>query len=137
MDFNLNYFSLLASAFAAMVIGFFWYSPRIFGGKWMAAAGITHERLEKGKSRMPYGIIGGFVCQIITGYMLIQFADAFFAVSISDALQVAFFAWLGFFAVPSLHAIFWEHKPVAYWAINAGYQLASFSAMALILVLWH
>lgn len=137
MDIPVNYFALFVAGFVAVGLGFLWYSPFVFGKKWVKASGMSAEKIAQGKKRMPLGIIGGFLCQLVIGYVLIQFAEAFLAVTASDALQLAFLAWLGFLAVPSLHAVFWEGKPVAYWAINVGYQLAVFGVMALILVLWR
>ncbi len=137
MDITVNYLSLLVASFAGMAIGMLWYSPLVFGKQWMAAAGMTPEKMASRKRRMPIAIIGGFLCQIITAYVLVYFASLFDVVTVSEALTLALWAWLGFTAVTSLHAVLWEGKPTAYWAINAGYQLAVFGAMTLILTLWR
>lgn len=137
MDIIINYVALFSAALVAVVIGVVWYSPLVFGRQWMAAAGMTSEKMEARKRRMPANIIGGFLSQIITAYVLVHFASLFDVVTISEALALAFWAWLGFTAVTSLHAVLWEGKPALYWAINSGYQLASFGAMTLILALWR
>ncbi|MES2134969.1 MAG: DUF1761 domain-containing protein [Patescibacteria group bacterium] len=137
MDITINYFSLFVAAFVAVGLGVVWYSPFVFGKQWMAASGVSPEKMEEGKKRMPLGIVGGFICQLVTAYVLVHFASLFGVVKISEALALAFWAWLGFSAATSLHAVFWEGKPAVYWAINAGYQLASFGAMSLILMLWR
>lgn len=137
MDVTINYFALFAAAFAGMLIGFVWYSPVVFGKQWMAASGVSAEKIEGRKKQMRVAVIGGFLCQIITAYVLAHFAAFFDVVTMSEALAFALWAWLGFTAVTSLHSVFWEGKPMSYWAINAGYQLAVFGAMTLILTLWR
>lgn len=135
-DIAINYLALFVAAFASMMLGFLWYLPGVFGKRWMAAAGISSEKMLAGKTRMPIAIIGGFVCQIVTAYVLVHFIALAEAVTISEALELAFWAWMGFFAVTSFHSVVWEGKPTVYWAINAGYQLAAIGLMSLILVLW-
>lgn len=136
-DITINYFALFASAITAVVLGFIWYSPLVFGRQWMAASGMSPEKMEARKKHIPAGIIGGFLCQIITAYVLVHFAILFDVMTVSEALAFAFWAWLGFTAATSLHSVFWEGKPTLYWAINAGYQLAVFGVMSLILTLWR
>lgn len=136
-DVTINYFSLFAAAITAVVLGLIWYSPLVFGRQWMAASGMTPEKMEARKKRASFAVIGGFLCQIITAYVLVHFAILFDVATVPQALAFAFWAWLGFTAATSLHAVFWEGKPALYWAINAGYQLATFGAMSLILALWR
>ena len=135
-DIAINYLALFVAAFASMTLGFLWYMPGVFGKRWMVSAGITPEKMEQGKKRIPIGIIAGFVCQMVTAYVLVHFIALAEVTTVSEALELAFWAWLGFFAVMSFHAVVWEGKPTVYWAINAGYQLAALGLMSLILVLW-
>ncbi|MES2014793.1 MAG: DUF1761 domain-containing protein [Patescibacteria group bacterium] len=136
-DVAINYLALFVAALVAVGIGTLWYSPIGFGKQWMAASGVSPEKMEKRRKHMPVAVIGGFLSQLITAYVLVHLASLFDVVSVAEALALAFWAWLGFTAATSLHAVLWEGKPALYWAINAGYQLAALGAMSLILSLWH
>ncbi len=47
MDF-LNIYAILAAAVSALVVGFIWYNPKVFGNAWMQAAGLTEDQLKAG-----------------------------------------------------------------------------------------
>ncbi len=134
---QMNALAWIAAALAAMAIGFLWYSPVLFGSKWRAASGMTKEQVSAGMKGVPMAIILGAICQLVIGYGLLHFIIETDVLSASEAIELAFIVWLSFFAAPSFHAVVWEKKPIAYWAINAGYQLAVFAVMGVILALWR
>ena len=45
MDF-FNIYAVLTAAFSALVVGFIWYKPKVFGKAWMQAAGLTEAELK-------------------------------------------------------------------------------------------
>ena len=45
VNFGVNYFAVIVAAVVAMVIGFAWYSPQVFGNRWMAYLGTTQAQL--------------------------------------------------------------------------------------------
>ena len=45
MDF-FNIYAVLTAAFSALVVGFIWYNPKVFGKAWMQAAGLTEAELK-------------------------------------------------------------------------------------------
>ena len=47
MEF-MNPLSLLVAAVSALVVGFIWYNPKVFGNAWMKAAGMTDEQVKGG-----------------------------------------------------------------------------------------
>lgn len=52
----MNFLIVLAAAVIPLVIGFIWYHPKVFGAKWMAAAGITDEKLKTGNMAVVFGV---------------------------------------------------------------------------------
>ena len=78
MDF-INPIAIVVAAVSAMVVGFVWYNPKVFGNAWMTAAGITEAQI-KGTNALferkgamyilinagywivTLGIMGGIVC---------------------------------------------------------------------------
>lgn len=51
---------IAASALIPLIIGFIWYHPKVFGAAWMAASGVTEEKLKGGNMVLILGI--SFVC---------------------------------------------------------------------------
>ncbi len=126
-----NYLAVFASSAASMALCSLWYSNFLFGRIWRKTAGVPSV-----KRRLVLGFVGGYLAQLVVAYVLIHFIRAFQAIDLFDALQLAFWVWLGFTAVTSLQLVLWEGKPVSYWAVHAGYALMSLLLMSLIMVLW-
>jgi hypothetical protein len=45
VNFGVNYLAVVVAEVVALVIGFVWYSPRVFGNRWMAYLGTTQAQL--------------------------------------------------------------------------------------------
>lgn len=60
-DFDINWLSILAAAVASLVIGFLWYGP-LFGKAWMAASGMTEEKIKGGNMALIFGLSFVFGC---------------------------------------------------------------------------
>lgn len=97
---------------------------------------LTPEKKAEGMKMMPKALIGGFLAQLVVAYVMTLFAQMFLAIDAMSAVQLAFWVWLGFAATTALHPVLWEKKSFGYYAVNAGYGLVSFIAIALIVVLW-
>ncbi|MFM2214604.1 MAG: hypothetical protein RL427_1867 [Bacteroidota bacterium] len=65
---NFNWIAILLAALSALVIGFIWYNPRVFGAVWMKEIGITEEQL-KG-SNMFKMLAGTFVYAFLISFIL-------------------------------------------------------------------
>jgi hypothetical protein len=141
LQVQINLLAILVAAIANMVLGSLWYSPIMFGKKWMAEAGLTPEKLEAAKAKgmgRTYGIMA--ISTLIMSYVLsntLVFASTYLSDSgISAGLQAGFWNWLGFVAPVSLSAVLWDGKSWTYWFITAGYYLVSLILMGVILALW-
>ena len=45
---EINFLAVLAAAVSALLVGFFWYNPKVFGTAWMQAADMTEEKIKGG-----------------------------------------------------------------------------------------
>ena len=43
---EINFLALIAAAVSALVVGFIWYNPKVFGSAWMKAADMTEEKMK-------------------------------------------------------------------------------------------
>jgi hypothetical protein len=136
MEIEINYWAVLLSAVASMVVGFIYYGSPI-GKKWAALKGYTPESLKAEQSKMGkyYGL--SFILALLTGYVLahiMSLSEAFFGnPPIQTGLSSAFFVWLGFvMPVQATQQIFGE-KNFQLFLIDTGYQLISVLAMGVII----
>ena len=78
-----------------------------------------------------------FIQQLVMAYVVSMFV---FFLNVSDtigALQLTFWLWLGFLAMPLLNGVLWEKRTVSLYLFNIVYHFVALAAMALILGLWR
>lgn len=68
---NVNFLALLLAALSTLVVGFIWYSPKVFGTIWMKETGLTEESM-KGANMIKifglsivYAFLISFVLQMV------------------------------------------------------------------------
>ena len=115
---------------AHMVVGALWYSPGIFGKKYMALA------KKKGKSfkMSSNDMVGTAVLAAITVSVLLCFIRLSGAATPMEGVTVAFYLWLGFIATTKFHSVICANKPVELYVLHVGYHLVALSAAAAVLV---
>ncbi|MEK7098649.1 MAG: DUF1761 domain-containing protein [Patescibacteria group bacterium] len=133
--FEVTLWPILAAGILNVVLGMIWYHPKVFGTAWMASAGITPEKAEAGKKKMPIMAFLAFLAAMVVAYVMNYFGIAWGVFDWIGAVELGFWCWIGFTAPTMLGMVLWEGKPVKYYAIVAGFWLVSFVAMAVVLVL--
>lgn len=126
--------AIAASGFAAVIIGYIWYHPRVFGGAWMRMSNITPEMAERGKKRMPLMAIFGLLAAMLVAYVMSYVSAAWGFYEWTGALQLGFWCWVGFVAPTMLGSVLWEQKPFRLYLINTLYWLVAFLVMAQMIV---
>ena len=53
---KINFVALLIAAIVTLVVGFIWYSPKVFGTIWMKENNLTQEELKKGSMLKIFGL---------------------------------------------------------------------------------
>jgi len=122
--------AVVASGFAAVLIGMIWYHPKVFGGVWMRLSGITPEMQERGKRRMPLMGFFGFLAAMLVAYVMSYISAAWGFYNWVGAVQLGIWLWLGFVAPILLGQVLWEQKPFRVYLINALYWLVTLLVMA-------
>lgn len=134
---EINLWGVLLAALVGMVVGGLWYSPILFGDKWVALMGWSKEEQEKMKKKAGPSYVLGFLVQFVTAYVLAHVLNAFDVITISSAIQTAFWAWLGFVATTQIGSVLWEGKSTKLWILNTAYSFISLCVMAMVLVAWN
>lgn len=134
--YDVTFIPILIAGIAAMVLGFGWYHPRVFGGAWMRMVGVTPEMAERGKKRMPITVTIAVLASMLAAYVMNHFGAAWGVFDVIGAIELGLWSWLGFVVPPMLGIVLWEQKPFSLFLINALYWLIAFIAMAVILVIF-
>jgi len=135
-----NYFAVVVSGIAHMIIGFLWYGP-IFGKEWMSLVGMTKEKMEKAKKEgMEKKYLVSFFLSLLMAYALEHFIwfTAPGATTLTIGIKSALWVWVGFIATNSASSYLFsaENKPLKLYLLDNGYMLTSLIAMGAILSLW-
>ena len=105
---------------AATMLGMLWYSPKVFGTKWMKLVGMSPEDAKKPTAAV---IALGVIAAIVKVAVLAGFINLVNPGDLSGALLTAGFVWLGFFATSDLSSILWENRSPKLFVINTSYNL--------------
>ncbi len=135
-----NYLAILVSGIAAMVVGFLWYGP-LFGKAWIILSRMDPKKIEEAKKKGIQGMwksyLTMFLATLVTAYVTSYFVNTMNLTTVSQALQLTLWLWLGFFATTMIGTVLWENKPIKLYFLNIFHYLVSLGLMSVILTLWH
>jgi len=129
VNFGVNYLAVVA-----LVIGFIWYSPAVFGKRWMAYLGTTQAQLG---NPGPTGMAVGIVASLVNAWVLAVLSLNLGGKSITDGIMLGALAWLGFMATITAAQISFEKKPWGLWILNNAHNLLVQVLMAAIVTIWR
>jgi hypothetical protein len=126
--------AIVASGFAAVLLGMLWYHPKVFGGTWARLSSLTPEMQEKGKRRMPIMGFLAFLAAMLVAYVMTYVSAAWGFYNWIGGLQLGLWIWLGFVAPTMLGMVLFEQKPFRLYLINVFYWLVALLVMAQFIV---
>lgn len=136
MDVDVNYLAVFLAAASTMVVGFIWYSPKVFGTIWAGLAHVDINRKPK-PGEMAWLMGSTFVASLVTAYVLAHvsfLANNFFGNSfLQDSLTTAFWLWLGFTAARFYVHDAFETRRKKLTVLGSAYELITVLVMALII----
>ena len=129
---SINWLAILVAAVATFVLGGLWYGP-LFGKQWLRASGITEAQANAGNKALIFGV--SFVLQFVAAFVL----DMFIGPAGTLAFGIAAGAAVGLFWVATAFGVVYlfEQRPLAHWAVNAGYHIVGYTIMGAILGAWN
>ncbi len=158
---EMNFLAILVAAVSALVVGFIWYNPKVFGNAWMKSSGMTEEQIKGGNMAKIFGLallfafmlafmlqpivihqygaislVGGDPTNALPSYaaFMADYSDVFR--SFKHGALHGFISGL-FIALPIIgtNALF-ERKSAKYIFINSGYWIVTLTIMGAIICGW-
>lgn len=126
---EVNLLAVLIAAVSAFVLGGLWYSPVLFGTKWMRLTGQNEETQKSGSMAKIFG--GAFVLNLISALVFAMFLGPRPGLAFgAGAGLAAGLCWVAAaFAVNDL----FERRPIDLTLINGGYVTIQFLLMGAII----
>lgn len=128
---------VVVAAVAAFVLGALWYSPMLFGKAWVAANGLTAEKIEAMRASAPRAYAVSFLCNVVMAGALCVLLQRIGIVSWLTGAKLGGLVGVGFAATLGLTAHMFSDRKLSAWAIDAAYQLAQLVLMGAILAAWR
>ncbi len=118
---EVNFVAVLVAAALSMVVGFVWYSLKVFGKPWMKEVGFTAKDIANGPGN-GYALVA--LTSLVQAYVLAHFVDFTLADTWMEGAMTGFWLWAGFVATAYAATYVFSQKTLKLWAIDTGYFLA-------------
>lgn len=123
---KINLWAVVVGAVIYMALGFLWYSPLLFGPKFVELMKFTPEQVAKlGQGMGPSYAVMAATALILAASLerLTAWAGARTAAA---GVGVALLAWLPAVLTIGLSTVIFESRPPGLFLLNGGYHLAAF-----------
>lgn len=134
VSFSVNYLAVVVSAVVALVIGFVWYAPPVFGNRWMSYLGTTQAQLG---NPGPMGMATGVVASLANAWVLAVLSLNLKGSTLTDGVLLGILCWLGFMATITAAQISFEKRPWGLWLLNNAHNVLVQILMGAIVTVWR
>ena len=135
---KINYTAVLVSALVYWVLGGLWYSPVLFGGKFIEIMRWSPEQVARIEAEGASAQLAlAFVSSLITAYVLAHIVRYTSGENAVDGAKTGLWLWLAFVVTTNLNTVFFEFRPVGLYLINISYHLVAFLSMGALLAVWR
>lgn len=128
--------AVIGAAVAVFLLGALWYSPLLFANAWMKANRYSAEDLKQKQATAGRAYAVSFACYLVMAAVFCVVLAHLGADTAAEGAKWGFHIWLGFALTLGLTANMFSDKPLAAFAIDAGYQLVYLVMMGAILATW-
>lgn len=129
---GVNGFAIVVAAVAGFGLGALWYSPVLFGGRWMELTGKQHEEL--GNPAVPMAL--GFVMTLLAAFVLAVLIGSLEMTGLAGGSLVGAVAGFGLIATAFATNYAFHRFPPRLWLIDAGYFALYAVVMGAVLGAW-
>jgi hypothetical protein len=134
---EINYWAVVLATLSSMVVGSIWYTPKVFGNRWMRLAKVSPE----GNASAAFvPILVTLLVSFVTAWVLAGatvlswhfYGGAFWW----NAIVTAVVLWAGFTAARFITHDAFEGRPSSLTVLNIAHELVTVAIMAVIIGVW-
>ena len=134
---EVNYWAVIVATLSTLVVGSLWYTPKVFGTRWMRLAKVDPKATEAaGIWPIVVTVIVSFLTAwVLAGAVYISwefYQGAFLTASVVTAVLL----WIGFTAARMITHDAFEGRPPALTSLNLAHELVTILVMAVIIGVW-
>ena len=134
---DVNYWAVIVATLSTLVVGSVWYTPRVFGTRWMRLAKVDPEAVQ---AAGVWPIVVTVIVSFLTSWVLagaVFIAWRFYEGSFfSAAVVTAVLLWIGFTAARFITHDAFEGRPPALTTLNLAHELVTILVMSVIIGVW-
>ena len=130
---QVNFLAIIAAAIAAFVLGGLWYSPLLFGKAWQREVGLSDEELKRGNMARIFGL--SLVLSLVAAFVFAMFLGP--RPPMQLGVGAGFSAGLCWVASSFGINYLFARRSLKLFLIDGGYHTLQFTAIGVILALWH
>ena len=118
---------------SAMVVGFLWYSPWLFGPAWGKSTGISEKEMAKGRAKIvPVLVLVSLLTAYVLSLLTVYFQKYTGKSDMMSGVDTALLGFVGLAGTALLAHGLWEPKSRSALYINLGNRLVTLVVMGLI-----
>ena len=135
---KIKYPAVIVAAIVHFILGGLWYSPILFGNKFIQLINWTPENLKEVENQShAKELVIALIMSLILVYILAHFVQYTKATNALGGIQTAFWLWLGFVVTTHAPTVLFEQSSFGLFAINVAYQFVGFALAGTILAVWR
>jgi len=129
---DVNYLGVLVSTLVFMVVGFIWYSPKVFFNTWVKLSGLKEEDM----TGAGMAIFGSIITALVTSFVLDLLVQATGSTDWVAGLSLGIVMSVIVAAVIASNGLY-SKMGIKLYLITAGYQVITITIAAIILAIWR
>lgn len=134
---EVNYWAVLVATLSTLLVGGIWYTPKVFGTRWMRLAKVDAKSVEAAGI---WPIVVTVAVSFLTAWVLagaVYISWEFYEGSfLTAAVVTAVLLWIGFTAARMITHDAFEGRPPALTTLNLAHELVTILVMAVIIGVW-
>lgn len=128
-----NIWAVLLATLSTMVVGAVWYTPPVFGNRWMELTGVSPDGQGSAVGPIIITVLVSFITAIVLAGAATVVHDSYGGSFLGNAVITGVALWAGFTAARFITHDAFEGRPSALTTLNIAHELVSVLVMALII----
>lgn len=131
---KVNLWAVILAGFSYLILGMLWYSPLLFGNKWIKLKGFTDEDFKTNKPMWMITLLS-FLSAAVASFVISMImgpnSSGVFGAIVGACIAVFFVS------TSKLTSVLFENQPVRLYFLHAGFDIVAFMLMGTIIGYWR